>query len=57
MGCHIFGGYVHEGLLPELAENNINPLYTYNNFNDYYNGIILLFELLVLNNWNVNVKL
>lgn len=33
------------------------PDYIYNNFNDIANAFVTLFELLVVNNWCVNVKI
>lgn len=33
-----------------------DPDYVYNNFNDLTNGFILLFQLLIVNDWHVNVK-
>lgn len=45
------GGEYHTGNIPEAA-----PSYIYNNFNDLASGFVLLFELLIVNNWMVNVK-
>jgi len=34
---------------------DVNPLYVYNNFNDMSSGMITLFELMMVNNWQYNV--
>ena len=54
LGQHIFGGYVNDSLIDQLS-TPINKNYILNNFNDIYMGWIFLFELLVVNNWNLNV--
>ena len=30
--------------------------YVYNNFNDMFSGFVTLFELMIVNNWQVNVQ-
>ena len=59
MGMHIWGGKIHDGLRDEL-EHKLklpNPDYVLNNFNDMMSGMITLFELLIVNNWQYNVKM
>ncbi|KAJ4977183.1 hypothetical protein NE237_002289 [Protea cynaroides] len=53
LGLQIFGGIVNSGNPnlegTDLAEND----YLLFNFNDYPNGMVTLFNLLVMNNWQV----
>lgn len=54
-GVHLFGGRLNNTVLPLLNEDE--QLYIYNNFNDFYCSLITLFELLIVNNWQVIVKI
>ncbi len=51
LGMHLYGGLLNE----KKSLGEINPLYVYNNFNDMFSGIVTLFELTIVNNWQVNV--
>lgn len=57
IGNHIFGGHLNESQRHKLEDTKLPGDYIYNNFNDAQSGIILLFELIVVNNWMVNVNL
>ena len=50
IGIHLFGGYYTN----KQADLIDPPNYIYNNFNDLYSSLVLLFELLIVNNWMVN---
>ena len=52
-GCWLFGGWIDTEVFPSLIEldNNIQPLYVYLNFNDFASGIVLLFAIMIANNW------
>ncbi|KAG5545318.1 hypothetical protein RHGRI_017699 [Rhododendron griersonianum] len=56
LGVQIFGGIVHAGNPKldgtDLVEND----YLLFNFNDYPNGMVTLFNLLVMNDWQVWMK-
>jgi len=53
IGIEVFGGKVYPEN-PQIYKNpSIPPLYVYNNFNDFGSGVVTLFELAVVNNWNV----
>lgn len=54
LGNHIFGGHLNESQRHKLEDTKLPGDYIYNNFNDAQSGIILLFELIVVNNWMVN---
>jgi hypothetical protein len=41
--------------MEKIYPNDFTKYYSYNNFNDFGNGMVLLFELLMVNNWINNV--
>jgi len=55
VGVLAFGGTIYHGDAFERTANvtGADPLYTYCNFNDFGSAIVTLFELLVVNNWQV----
>lgn len=53
LGVQIFGGIVNEGN-PKLAASALSDNdYLLFNFNDYPNGMVTLFNLLVMGNWQI----
>ena len=57
IGGIIFGGTVNSDLPHILPNDEISTIYIYNNFNDFGSGIITLFELMIVNNWQVIVAM
>ncbi len=55
IGQILFGGKLNSSVVELLEANNLPPLYIYNNFNDFGSSLIILFELLIVNNWFVQV--
>ena len=55
----VFGGTIYHGDVYERRANatGADPLYTYCSFNDFGSAIVTLFELLVVNNWQVHARL
>jgi len=55
LGVLLFGGTIYHGDAYERTANltESDRLYTYCNFNDFGSAIVTLFELLVVNNWQV----
>jgi len=51
-GTHLWGGKIHNNTIYPAS---VPALYYYNNFNDVASGMVTLFELLIVNNWQVNV--
>lgn len=59
-GMHLWGGQInYKTVLPNEADDGINVTkdYVLNNFNDMASGMITLFELLIVNNWQFNVAM
>ena len=55
MGIRAFGGYIRTDS-PEIVHNSSIPDdYYLDNFNDFFMGFVTLFQLMVVNNWQVNV--
>ena len=53
LGIFLFGGLV-KTTSPEIIYNDSTPdLYVLNNFNDLASAFVTLFELMVVNNWQV----
>ncbi|KAF6155837.1 hypothetical protein GIB67_039168 [Kingdonia uniflora] len=53
LGVQIFGGIVNAGN-PDLEESALSDNdYLLFNFNDYPNGMVTLFNLLVMGNWQI----
>lgn len=57
LGGFIFGGTVDANLPQVLANDGVSTIYIYNNFNDFGSGIVTLFELMIVNNWQVIVEM
>lgn len=57
LGGFIFGGTVDSDLPQNLANAGVSTIYIYNNFNDFGSGMITLFELMIVNNWQVIVEM
>lgn len=56
LGMHLFGGLVNKH--QELSFSNGNSYatyYYYSNFNDFINSFLILFSLMIINNWNNQV--
>ena len=53
IGITIFGGALNDSV--NLEQWGLPQSYIYNNFNDFLNSYIILFELLMINNWMVQV--
>ena len=52
----LFGGKFVYDLQPELVAVDLPPDYIYNNFNDFASSFVTLFELIVINNWCIQVR-
>jgi hypothetical protein len=53
IGTLIFGGLIYSSNPLMINSQYASSGYWANNFNDFYSGLVVLFELLVNNNWNV----
>mmetsp|Transcript_34366 Transcript_34366/g.60229 ORF Transcript_34366/g.60229 Transcript_34366/m.60229 type:complete len:654 (-) Transcript_34366:1428-3389(-) len=53
LGIEIYGGKIYSENPDLYNDSNINIIYTYINFNDFANGTMTLFMILVESNWNV----
>lgn len=56
LGMHIFGGLINKHV--ELSFSNGNSYasyYYYSNFNDFLSSLLILFSLMIINNWNNQV--
>ena len=51
LGQELFGGKVNQSLVPALANAGIPSNYIFNSFNDFGSGLLTLFELMIVNNW------
>jgi hypothetical protein len=51
LGITLFGGLVYAENSSIFDDTVIPPNYIYNNFNDFPSSCVVLFELLVVNNW------
>lgn len=51
LGMEIFGGKINKDLTPALANAGISSTYIFNSFNDFGSGLVTLFELMIVNNW------
>ena len=49
IGMALWGGAIEVG---ELTEDQITPYYDMNNFNSYLEGIITMFQIMVVNDWH-----
>ena len=52
-----FGGKIRSDSSQIINDQSIPDIYIYNNFNDLMSGFVTLFELMVVNNWQVNVAM
>jgi two pore calcium channel protein len=52
-GIELFGGKVYPENSSIKNDASLPPNYVLNNFNDFAGGLLTLFELVVLNNWQV----
>eukprot|EP01017_Pseudomicrothorax_dubius_P043433 TRINITY_DN7231_c0_g1_i8.p1 TRINITY_DN7231_c0_g1~~TRINITY_DN7231_c0_g1_i8.p1 ORF type:complete len:208 (-),score=23.61 TRINITY_DN7231_c0_g1_i8:23-646(-) len=55
IGIHLLGGRLNTSV--DLKSHGIPDLYIYNNFNDFASGLVTFFELLIINNWNVQIEM
>lgn len=53
LGVQLFGGLIYHGNLKLSGSAFHQANYYANNFNDMASGMVLLFELLVVNNWHI----
>ena len=53
IGGLIFGGIINTNIIDTITNNGIPSSYIYNNFNDMGSAFITLFELMIVNNWQV----
>lgn len=53
VGVELFGGKVYAENTDINSDASLPPNYIYNNFNDFASGLVTLFELLIVNNWQV----
>lgn len=51
LGVALFGGLVYADNESIFSSTLIPPNYVYVNFNDFPNGCVVLFELMIVNNW------
>ncbi|KAL4486873.1 hypothetical protein ABPG72_009637 [Tetrahymena utriculariae] len=56
LGQHIFGGKMTYSYQTQIDEELHTEYYVLNNFNDQATSLVLLFELLIVNNWMLNVQ-
>jgi Ion transport protein len=49
VGMALWGGAIDVG---ELTEDQITPYYDLNNFNSYLEGLITMFQIMVVNDWH-----
>ena len=55
LGMHIFGGKLNSSTELTLNGNNYNQFYKFSNFNDMPGSLLILFSLMIVNNWNNQV--
>lgn len=55
LGMRLFGGAVYVGNTALEQNAGVPPLYVLDNFNDFLSSMVTLFDLMVVNNWQVNV--
>ena len=53
LGQHLFGGKITK--IVDFASINVDKDYAYSNFNDFGSSLLILFELMIVNNWNILV--
>ncbi len=59
LGTVLFRGLITHAAMDDLVDSGQfqKPLYKYNNFNDVPSSMLLMFELVVVNNWCDNVDM
>lgn len=57
LGMHFFGGKLRNDTKLEYNGNSYSELYKYSNFNDMPSSFLILFSLMIINNWNNQVKI
>lgn len=57
IGMELFGGKVNEDLTDDLVNAGVPAIYIYNSFNDFGSGLVTLFELMIVNNWQFVVAM
>ena len=57
LGIHIFGGLLNTHVILTFNGNSYADYYYYSNFNDFLGALLILFSLMIVNNWNNQVKL
>lgn len=55
-GLHIFGGKLNNETILEYNGNTYSEFYKYSNFNDIPSSFLILFSLMIINNWNNQVN-
>lgn len=54
-GMYFFGGLLNEKVVLNYNNNTYSPVYYSSNFNDLPNSFLILFSLMIVNNWNNQV--
>ena len=57
LGMHFFGGKLQNDTKLEYNGNSYSEYYKYSNFNDMPSSFLILFSLMIINNWNNQVKI
>lgn len=55
LGMHLFGGKLNSETVLTLNGNTYNHFYKFSNFNDMPGSLLILFSLMIVNNWNNQV--
>ena len=53
IGGLTFGGLISTNITNMISNDGVPSSYIYNNFNDMGSGFVTLFELMIINNWQV----
>lgn len=56
LGMHLFGGLLNKHVDLSFNGNNYANYYYYSNFNDFLGSFLMLFSLMIVNNWNNQVN-
>ncbi len=57
IGMELFGGRISQDIATLLANKGVTNIYIFNSFNDFGSGIVTLFELMIVNNWQFIVAM
>lgn len=57
IGMHLFGGKLRNDTKLEYNGNSYSEFYKYSNFNDMPSSFLILFSLMIINNWNNQVNI